>query len=90
VARASGPAPQIRYARYASTRNGRSFDVTYVLQSACSRSYDSCSVACGNHLAGDPDFGHPKYCQISFQCDGHPLQQVRLSEGRSLTLACAP
>lgn len=88
--RASGPAPQIRYARYASTRNGRSLDVTYVLQSACSRSYDSCSVACGNHLAGDPDFGHPKYCQISFQCDGHPLQQVRLPEGRSLTLACAP
>jgi hypothetical protein len=50
----------------------------------------SCSVACGNHSAGDPDFGHTKYCQISFQCDGHPMQQVRVSEGRSLTLACAP
>jgi hypothetical protein len=88
--RASGPPPRIRNARYVSPRTGQGYDVTYVLQSACSRTSDSCSVACGNHLAGDPDFGHTKYCQISFQCDGHPMQQVRVSEGRSLTLACAP
>ncbi len=90
VPQGSGAAPQIRYARYASARNGRGFDVTYALQSGCPRLASSCRVACGNQLAGDPDFGFPKYCQISFQCDGRPLQSVRLSEGRNLTLACVP
>ena len=35
VARASGASPQIRYARYVSSRSGRALDVTYALQSAC-------------------------------------------------------
>jgi Domain of unknown function (DUF4124) len=86
----SGPTPQIRYARYASPRNGRSFDVTYALQSACPRATGSCRVACGNQLAGDPDFGQTKYCQISFQCSGRPMQNVRVAEGGTVTLACAP
>jgi hypothetical protein len=86
----SGPTPQIRYARYVSPRNGRSFDVTHVLQSACPRATGSCRVACGNQLAGDPDFGQTKYCQISFQCSGRPQRDVRVAEGGSLTLACTP
>ncbi len=86
----SGPAPQIRSAHYVSPRNGREFDVTSVLQSACRRTSGSCNVACGNQLAGDPDFGQVKYCQISFQCSGRPTQELRVSEGRTITLACAP
>lgn len=89
-ASASGPAPQIRSAHYVSPRNGRELDVTYVLQSACRRTSGSCNVACGNQLAGDPDFGQVKFCQISFQCSGRPAQEVRVSEGRTLTLACTP
>ena len=90
VARASGASPQIRYARYVSSRSGRALDVTYALQSACSAMSGSCRVACGNQLAGDPEFGQRKYCQISFQCSDRPLQEVRVAEGGSLTLACAP
>ena len=85
----SGTAPQIRHASYMSPRTGRAFDVTHVLQSACSRGSAGCKVACGNQLAGDPDFGRVKYCQIAFQCSGHPTQNVTLSEGRSVTLTCA-
>jgi hypothetical protein len=89
VAGAGGPAPQILRASYGSSRLGRAFDVTNVLQAACRRG-DSCKVACGNQLAGDPDFGQVKYCQIAFQCGGHPMENVRMQEGRNVTLACAP
>jgi hypothetical protein len=85
----SGSAPQIRHASYTSPRTGRGFDVTHVLQSACSRGSNGCRIACGNQLAGDPDFGRVKMCQISYQCSGRPMQNLTLSEGRSVTLACA-
>lgn len=86
----SGASPLIRSASYVSSRGGHALDVTHVLQSACRSGSGGCQVACGNQLAGDPDFGHVKYCQIAFQCSNRPLQSVRLTEGRSLTLACAP
>jgi len=86
----SGLAPQIRHATYMSPRTGRALDVTYVLQSACPRGSNGCRVACGNQLAGDPDFGQVKQCQIAFQCDGHAPQNVAVAEGRTLTLTCAP
>jgi hypothetical protein len=87
---ASGPVPRIQRASYVSPQTGRAFDVTHVLQSACARGSGSCKVACGNQLAGDPDFGHVKYCQIAFQCGARSTQNVSLTEGRSVTLACAP
>jgi hypothetical protein len=90
LASGSGTAPQIRHASYMSPRTGRAFDVTHVLQSACLRGSDGCKIACGNQLAGDPDFGRVKYCQIAFQCGSHPIQNVTLTEGRNLTLTCAP
>ncbi|MBV8143766.1 MAG: hypothetical protein JO184_02075 [Gammaproteobacteria bacterium] len=85
-----GPTPQIRSASYVSSRGGRALDVTHVLQSACRSSTGACTVACGNQLAGDPDFGHVKYCQITFQCGNRAVQSVRETEGRTLTLACGP
>jgi hypothetical protein len=90
LAGAAGPAPQILRASYGSPRVGRAFDVTRMLQGACPRGSDSCRVACGNQLAGDPDFGHVKSCQITFQCSGRPAQNLTMQEGRNLTLACAP
>jgi hypothetical protein len=90
LARAMGPAPQILQASYGSSRFGRALDVTNVVQAACPRGSNSCRVACGNQLAGDPDFGQVKYCQIAFQCGSQPMQNVRMQEGRTLTLACAP
>jgi hypothetical protein len=86
---AAGPMPQILRASYGSAR-GRTFDVTHVLETACPRGTNSCKVACGNQLAGDPDFGNVKYCQITFQCGAHPTQNLRMQEGRNVTLACAP
>ena len=86
----AGSAPQIRQANYVSPRTGRQLDVTHVLQSACSSGNDACKVACGNQLAGDPDFGRVKYCQITFQCSGHAAQNVVVAEGKTVTLACAP
>jgi hypothetical protein len=86
----SGTAPQLRSARYVSPMTGRAFDVTHVLQSACTRGSGSCRIACGNQLAGDPDFGRVKSCQITFQCSGRPMQSVTLGEGRTLTLTCGP
>jgi len=83
----AGGVPQILRATYASSRGGRAFDVTRLMQNTCGGG--SCRIACGNQLAGDPDFGHPKLCQISFQC-GNRTQNVTLSEGRNLTLACSP
>jgi len=85
-----GPTPQIRSASYVSSRGGRALDVTHVLQSACRSGTGACKVACGNQLAGDPDFGHVKYCQITFQCGDRAVQSVRETEGRTLTLACGP
>jgi hypothetical protein len=85
---ATGSTPQIRRAVYASTRTGRGLDVTNALQSACGNG--NCTVLCGNHLGGDPAFGQPKSCQISFQCGNQSMRNVTLPEGRSLTLACAP
>jgi hypothetical protein len=86
----AGPTPQILRASYGSNRPGRAFDVTRVLETTCSRGSNSCKVACGNQLAGDPDFGNVKYCQITFECGAHPTQNLRMQEGRSVTLACAP
>ena len=86
--RGSGPTPQIRSARYVSWRNGRSIDVTYALQSACPPMSGSCRIPCGNQLAGDPDFGQRKFCQISYQCPDRPMQDARVGEGGNLTLVC--
>ena len=61
-----------------------------MLEAACPRGGNSCKVVCGNQLAGDPDFGSVKYCQITFQCGAHPTQNLRMQEGRNVTLACAP
>jgi hypothetical protein len=84
-----GTVPTIRHASYMSPRTGRAFDVTHVLQTACLRGSGGCRIACSNQLAGDPDFGRVKYCQISFQCSGRSLQNLTVSEGRSVTLTCA-
>lgn len=84
-----GPAPQIRRASYVSPTTARTLDVTRVVQSACAQRGGSCQIACGNQLAGDPDFGRTKFCQVAFQCEGHPVQNVTMAEGKTLTLACA-
>jgi len=86
----AGSSPQILQASYGSSRGGRSFDVTRTVDAVCPRGNVSCRVACGNQLAGDPDFGRVKFCQITFQCFGRPPQRVTEQEGRSVTLTCVP
>lgn len=86
----TGSTPQIRRAIYVATRTGRALDVTNAVQSVCQFGSGNCTVVCGNQLGGDPAFGQPKSCQITFQCGTQPTRNVSLPEGRSLTLACAP
>jgi uncharacterized membrane protein len=81
-------APQIVNAVYASPREGRQFDVTQLLRARCSSSSQSCVVSCGNQLAGDPDFGIRKHCDVSYQCGGRNTQSLRVMEGESLALGC--
>lgn len=78
----------IQSAIYASPRNGHSFDVTNQVKSSCRASSGSCLLSCGNQLAGDPDFGTPKYCRIVYVCPGAQVQKVQIQEGGRLTLSC--
>jgi uncharacterized protein YecT (DUF1311 family) len=79
----------IESAVYASPNNGRQLDVTQQLQSDCDAATHECTVSCNNQLAGDPDVGTPKVCQISYRCVGRRLQQLQLKEGQSQTLSCS-
>ncbi len=81
--------PQIQSANYSSPRNGRSFDVTNQLKSLCLHAPGSCTLSCGNQLAGDPDFGQRKYCRIVYVCVGGKAQEVRVQEAERLTLSCS-
>jgi Domain of unknown function (DUF4124) len=80
---------QIQTATYVSPRNGRSLDVTNQVKSLCSSGSSSCTLNCGNQLAGDPDFGQLKYCGITYRCGAGPVQQQRIPEGGRLTLGCS-
>lgn len=79
-------APQILSALYASPRNGASLDVASQLRARCSAG--SCQVPCGNQLAGDPDFGQVKYCNISYRCGSGPGQILHIREGEQFVLSC--
>lgn len=80
---------EIQTATYASPRNGRSLDATTQVKALCANGSASCTLNCGNPLAGDPDFGQRKYCSITYRCDGGPALQQRIPEGGRLTLACS-
>jgi hypothetical protein len=80
--------PQIASATYASPRNGRSFDFTTQLRSQCQAGAAGCLVVCTNDLAGDPDFGYGKTCEIRSRCGENPAQTLLLEEGRRERLLC--
>jgi hypothetical protein len=73
-------------AAYASARNGVSFNVTGQLRERCVAG--ACNVLCGNQLAGDPDFGTGKSCNITYRCGGSPSQELRIREGERFVLSC--
>jgi formylglycine-generating enzyme len=85
---AAPPGIEIQRAAYISPRNGRELDVTNQLKSHCMGVRDSCTVNCGNQLAGDPDFGQRKFCTVSYRCSGGTAQELRIQEGESLALLC--
>jgi hypothetical protein len=80
--------PEIQSASYASPRNGRSIDVTNQLKSLCLHAPGSCTLSCGNQLAGDPDFGQRKYCRIAYVCSGGKTHELQIQEGERSTLSC--
>ena len=82
----SAPA-YILSALYMSPRNGRSLDVTGQIRSQCDGQVN-CQVNCGNHLAGDPDFGSPKQCELEFKCDTRSTHVLRVRQGGRAILSC--
>jgi hypothetical protein len=80
--------PQIASATYASPRNGRSFDVTTQLRVQCRAGLAGCVVVCTNDLAGDPDFGQGKTCEIQYRCGENPTQILLIPERRQERLRC--
>lgn len=80
--------PNIQSAVYASP-HGQSFDVTAQLRAACAAAPSSCLISCGNQLAGDPDFGTPKFCRIVYTCWGQQAAVIQLPEGRRVALGCS-
>jgi hypothetical protein len=80
--------PQIASATYTSPRNGLSFDFTTRIRSQCQAGVAGCVVVCNNDLAGDPDFGQGKTCQINYRCGKNPLQILRIAEGRREWIRC--
>lgn len=80
---------QITRAVYASLRSGHQFDVTRQLQLSCGADLNACSINCNNQIAGDPDFGTPKVCRVTYQCGDGPLQQLQLNENQRQQLNCA-
>ena len=80
--------PQIASATYASPRNGRLFDVTTQVRSQCEAGVAGCVVVCSNDLAGDPDFGQGKTCEIHYRCGEDPAQTLRIPEGRREWIRC--
>ncbi|HUA88216.1 MAG TPA: DUF2339 domain-containing protein, partial [Steroidobacteraceae bacterium] len=81
------PDPTIVSGVYVSLRNRQALDITAALRSTCAGG--SCSLNCGNLLAGDPDFGQRKYCRITYQCARSPgNRQVQIPEGQSIRIAC--
>lgn len=80
--------PVIVSAVYASPRNGRQFDVTQQLRDRCSSAAGTCMVSCGNQLAGDPDFGVPKQCEITYRCGDRITLSLRTREGQRVALSC--
>ena len=80
--------PQIVSAAYVGRTNARSFDVTTQIRSQCQAGAVRCVVACSNKLAGDPDFGQGKTCEIHYQCGETPPQILRMPEGRREWILC--
>ena len=80
--------PQIASATYASPRNGHSFDVTTQVRTQCQAGIAGCVVSCNNDLAGDPDSGQGKLCEIHYRCGDNSRPTLRIPEGRRQWLRC--
>jgi hypothetical protein len=89
----SPPAPtfsrvDIGAATYSSARNGRSLEITSIIRSQCAGNQGACTIHCGNQLAGDPDFGQVKSCQVLYTCGLSQSHTTRVQEGMTLQLRC--
>jgi uncharacterized membrane protein len=87
------PAPRptridVGAATYSSWRNGHSREITSIIRAQCADSQGSCTVRCGNQLAGDPDFGQVKSCQIIYTCGASQTHTMKVQEGTDLQLRC--
>jgi hypothetical protein len=87
------PAPvparvDIGAATYSSWRNGHSLEITSIIRAQCADNQGTCTVRCGNQLAGDPDFGQVKSCQIIYSCGASQTHTMKVQEGMNLQLHC--
>jgi len=75
-------------ATYSSPRSGRSLEFTRVIRSQCEGLQGVCNIRCGNQLAGDPDFGQVKSCEVIYSCEDGQTRTLRVQEGMNLQLRC--
>lgn len=75
-------------ATYSSARYGHSVAISRIIRSQCEGLQDRCIVRCGNQLAGDPDFGQVKSCEVIYTCGASQTRTVKVQEGMYLRLRC--
>jgi hypothetical protein len=73
---------------YWSPRNHRSFDLGPALKARCGTARATCAISCGSELAGDPDPGQSKNCDIEYRCGDGSAQTVEMQEGHIRQLVC--
>jgi hypothetical protein len=89
------PPPATRPARinigaatYSSPSSGRALEITRIIRAQCAGNEGPCSIRCGNQLAGDPDFGQVKSCQIIYTCGVSQTHTLKVQEVMTLQLRC--
>jgi hypothetical protein len=81
-------APEILRASYSSPRNHQSYDFTAKVRADCAATGARCPISCGNQLAGDPDPGQRKVCELSFRCDSGTPSLIQGDEGTRFVVGC--
>ncbi len=94
VRQAAEPGPRISAgidilaANYLSPRSGRSLEFNGIIRSQCEGLQGLCTVHCGNQLAGDPDDGQVKTCQVIYRCGDGQTRTLAVQEGMNLQFRC--
>jgi hypothetical protein len=80
--------PYVVSATYESPRGIGHRDVTEQVRSQCQSAERGCIIDCNNNLAGDPDFGYVKSCNIEYKCASGATRTLEAIEMEPTRLTC--